>query len=166
MTISVVIAFVVFTVLFVYLKQRGKIGSDVGEDFSVRGFKVKDSTKTNPDDYDPIDIYTGKLIQRLITITQDAREQAPNSKKKYIFLYKADNKQTVNKLTRAELSRAINNTAKELCIPQLGTKGIRNHFDRKLNQFDFEGKANGTIVSAVSKHSMAVHIKHYSDAED
>lgn len=130
------------------------------------GFKVKDSTKTNPDDYDPIDIYTGKLIQKLITITQDAREQAPNSKKKYIFLYEADNKQTINKLTRTELCRAINNTAKKLCIPQLGTKGIRNHFDRKLNQFDFEGKANGTIVSAVSKHSMAVHIKHYSVVED
>ena len=41
--ISVVIALIVFVVLCMYLRQRGKIGSDYGVDSSIREFKAKDS---------------------------------------------------------------------------------------------------------------------------
>ena len=41
--ISLVIALVIFVVLCIYLRQKGKIGSDATDDSSIRKFKAKDS---------------------------------------------------------------------------------------------------------------------------
>lgn len=133
------------------------------------GYKVYASSKRNTNDNYKLDKRTGKKLLEVIDKTSELRKDTNNKNyKDYIFLYYSSktNSKSIKKLSGVEVALKINEVAGILNINQLGTKGIRNYFYGNLNYFGSEEGEDSKIINSLSKHSLNVHMRNYSDSKD
>ncbi len=147
------------TVVNLERKCLKKVGKD--------GYLVACSSKKVKDDVTPVDIKTGLIIENDIEKTRMLLDKTDSTTRNKVFIYEALKGQNkIKKLQQLDVSKRINAAAEALGFNQLGTKGIRNLFNRRLNQLDIESGANGEIIKGLSKHSIAVHTNYYSEISD
>lgn len=137
--------------------------------YNGEGFTVHGNSKKILDDEYSIDLKSGNILNEVIENTNFLRRQNNQRNLKIlnnIFIYPSEKDGSIKKLTALEVAKRINEVSKILGINELGTKGIRNYFNKTSNEFAIKNNYDGVVISSISKHSIAVHVKHYSSIKD
>lgn len=105
------------------------------------------------------------LFDEAIELTSKYRKSG-SEQAKYIFIYRRARGNSIDVVSAARTSVFINDVCKQLGLPQLGLKGVRNRFmDKVTRAIGAKGDVSKSFVEAASRHSANVHFQNYVDAD-
>lgn len=113
-----------------------------------------------PDEYN-ITHYVKNLIDEVITLTSDLRNEANGIVKDYIFIYKRHNRKAISTVRQDALSVHHKDVCAEYGIRQLNLGAIRNYYQQQVSEYVAKNGDDPMLVERLSKHGINVHIQHY-----
>lgn len=120
-------------------------------------------SKTSTADICNVDKNTASLINNAIQEFKHNRISNAISIKDLIFVYRSEKTRKFSKISQSEYSFRINEICKESGINTLGQAGIRNYYNQRVTQYVEDTDKNIALISHLSKHTLNVHLKNYSD---
>lgn len=126
-------------------------------------YKVVVYSKTSgrePDEYN-ITHYVKSLIDEVITLTADLRNETNGIAKDYIFIYKRHNRKLISIVRQDALSTYHKDVCSEYGIRQLNLGAIRNYYQQQVSEYVAKNGDDPMLVERLSKHGINVHIQHY-----
>lgn len=126
-------------------------------------YKVVVYSKTSgrePDEYN-ITRYVKSLIDEVIALTADLRNEANGVAKDYIFIYKRQSRKSVAIVRQGGLEKHHKNVCTEYGLRQLNLGAIRNYYQQQVSEYVAKNGDDPMLVERLSKHGINVHIQHY-----
>ena len=121
--------------------------------------------KNYAEDTIPLSPEVKALFDEAIELTSKYRKSG-SAQAKYIFIYRRARGNSIDVVSAARTSAFINDVCKQLGLPQLGLKGVRNRFmDKVTRAIGAKGDVSKSFVEAASRHSANVHFQNYVDAD-
>lgn len=130
-------------------------------------YKVVVYSKTSgaePDEYN-ITRYVKSLIDEVIGLTADLRNDASGIAKDYIFIYRRHNRKTIAIARQDSLSSHHKTVCTDYGIRHMPLGAIRNYYQQQVSEYVTQNGDDPMMIERLSRHGINVHIQHY-DAVD
>lgn len=117
-----------------------------------------------PDEYN-ITRYVKSLIDEVIGLTADLRDDASGIAKDYIFIYRRHNRKTIAIARQDSLSSHHKTVCTDYGIRHMPLGAIRNYYQQQVSEYVTQNGDDPMMIERLSRHGINVHIQHY-DAVD
>lgn len=126
-------------------------------------YKVVVYSKTSgrePDEYN-ITHYVKSLIDEVIALTADLRNESNGIESDYLFIYKRQSIKAIAIVRQDSLTKYHKNVCAKYGLRQLKLGAIRNYYQQQVSEYVAKNGDDPMLVERLSKHGINVHIQHY-----